>query len=208
MEHVEISAGERSALLLVVSMHCLVLYCYLLASTKRGNESEALREGNLPAGRQGSHNNIAPFRPTSTDCAAGRGAAAVATHKLRGGAAQSRWYPRRRYLPLLPRRRLRRIPQFGQMAVGGKLVRSKTVATLWLLRAGSRGQQPLDGSIVNTSLLERKVDIPCERAWCRTNMLSKLRRPSVKGGSALRQWWPRLPMRFRLCRNALSRDRV
>ena len=109
-----------------------------------------------PAGRQGSHNNIAPFRPTSTDCAA---AAAVATHKLGGGAAQSRWYPRRRYLPL----RLRRIPQFGQMAVGGKLVRSKTVATLWLLRAGSRGQQPLDGSIVNTRLQERKVDIPCER---------------------------------------------
>ena len=72
MENVEISASELSALLPVVSMHCLVLYCYLLASTKRGNESEAGREGNL-AGRQGSHNNIAPFRPTSTDCAAGRG---------------------------------------------------------------------------------------------------------------------------------------
>ena len=72
LENVEISASERSALLPVVSMHCLVLYCYLLASTKRGNESEALREGNWPAVRQGSHNNIAPFRPTSTDCAAGR----------------------------------------------------------------------------------------------------------------------------------------
>ena len=76
LENVEISASELSALLPVVSMHCLVLYCYLLASTKRGNESEAGREGNLagrPAGRQGSHNNIAPFRPTSTDCADGRG---------------------------------------------------------------------------------------------------------------------------------------
>ena len=54
MENVEISARERSALLPVVSMHCLVLYCYLLASTKRGNESEAGREGNLagrPAGQ-------------------------------------------------------------------------------------------------------------------------------------------------------------
>ena len=38
-ENVEISvSGARAAL--VVSMHCLVLYCYLLASTKRGNESE------------------------------------------------------------------------------------------------------------------------------------------------------------------------
>ena len=71
MENVEISASELSALLPVVSMHCLVLYCYLLASTKRGNESEAGR-ATWPAGRQGSHNNIAPFRPTSTDCADGR----------------------------------------------------------------------------------------------------------------------------------------
>ena len=197
LENVEISASERSALLPVVSMHCLVLYCYLLASTKRGNESEAGR-ATWPAGR--AVIIILPHsdRPRPTV----RTAAAVATHKLGGGAAQSRWYPRRCYLPL----RLRRIPQFGQMAVGGKLVRSKTVATLWLLRAGSRGQQPLDGSIVNTSLLERKVDIPCERGvervCSRNSGTPQLRvdRRSANGrlasqcGSA--------------CANALSRDRV
>ena len=55
LENVEISASERSrsALLPVVSMHCLVLYCYLLASTKRGNESDAGRatQPGRPPGR-------------------------------------------------------------------------------------------------------------------------------------------------------------
>ena len=49
-ENVEISERERSALLPVVSMHCLVLYCYLLASTKRGNESEGVK-ATWPAGQ-------------------------------------------------------------------------------------------------------------------------------------------------------------
>ena len=134
----KMSRSPRAAL--VVSMHCLVLYCYLLASTKRGNESE----GPPPPrrARLGSHNNIAPFRPPPTrrprphtnSRAAGRGRARAVGR--RGGAVPW-WYPRRRYLPLLLRRR-RRIPQFGQMAVGGKLVRSKTVATLWLLGVWSR----------------------------------------------------------------------
>ena len=79
-------ASERSsALLPVVSMHCLVLYCYLLASTKRGNESEA-GMATWPAG-QGSHNNIAPFRPTSTDCADGRGRGHTQTQRRCSAAA-------------------------------------------------------------------------------------------------------------------------
>ena len=109
-------AGKRA-----VSMHCLVLYCYLLASTKRENENEGCRPARLLASR-GSHNNIAPFRPRST-----------ATHKLSSRASSSR-AAEAGHSPLSsphPRRRLRRrIPQLGQMAVGGKLVRSKTVATL------------------------------------------------------------------------------
>ena len=145
-------------------MHCLVLYCYLLASTKRGNESE----GPPPPrrARLGSHNNIAPFRPPPTrrprphtnSRAAGRGRARAGE----GGGSQRRCSAVVVSSPPLSSSPPSPPPTHSAVWTNGRwrqISQEQNGCNALALRSLVAAWQPLDGCIVNISLLELKLDI-------------------------------------------------